>query len=91
MEGRYHGKPATVWSLGVLLFTMVCGRFPGPNELQMIEDDIWLEPCLSKGEISIIKPKRPIVILNHAKQNKEKDRKGNTDSALYNFGIFQNF
>ncbi len=58
MEGRYHGKPATAWSLGVLLFTMVCGRFPEPNDLQMIEDDIWLEPGLSKGEIANIKTKK---------------------------------
>ncbi|XDV51738.1 hypothetical protein PO909_020565 [Leuciscus waleckii] len=46
-EGRYHGEPATVWSLGVLLFLLVCGRFPEPRDTQMIDDDIWSEPGLS--------------------------------------------
>lgn len=80
MEGRYHGKPATVWSLVVLLFTMVCGRFPESNDLQMIEDDIWLEPGLSKGEVAIIKTKNTNC---NFKSCKTEQRKNNT-------GIFQN-
>ncbi|XDV48846.1 hypothetical protein PO909_018201 [Leuciscus waleckii] len=46
-EDKYHGKPATVWSLGVLLFLLVCGRFPEPRDRQMIDEDTWSDPGLS--------------------------------------------
>ncbi|XP_016149733.1 serine/threonine-protein kinase pim-2-like [Sinocyclocheilus grahami] len=32
-RGRYHAKPATVYSLGVLLFAMLHGRFPKARDL----------------------------------------------------------
>jgi len=39
MKESYYGKPADIWSLGVLLFTMLCGTFPfsgnGERELAM--------------------------------------------------------
>ncbi|XP_039513040.1 serine/threonine-protein kinase pim-1-like [Pimephales promelas] len=46
-EGRYHGNPATVWSLGVLLFKIVFGHFPGPSELRVINSGTWIQPGLS--------------------------------------------
>ncbi|KAG1934696.1 serine/threonine-protein kinase pim-2 [Pimephales promelas] len=43
-EGKYHAKPATVWSLGVLLFLLVRGRYPKPKDLKRIYDDTWSKP-----------------------------------------------
>ncbi|KAG1935834.1 serine/threonine-protein kinase pim-2-like [Pimephales promelas] len=40
-RGNYHGKPATVWSLGVLLFVMVCGRFPKAKDHLRIKNKTW--------------------------------------------------
>lgn len=50
-EGKFHGNPATVSSLGVLLFLLVCGHFPKPYDLEMIYDGIWSDPGLSNGKM----------------------------------------
>ncbi|XP_067264291.1 uncharacterized protein pimr123 [Chanodichthys erythropterus] len=46
-DRRYHGEPATVWSLGVLLFEMLCCGFPKCADLDLIKDKLW-----SKDELS---------------------------------------
>ncbi|KAG1934331.1 serine/threonine-protein kinase pim-1-like [Pimephales promelas] len=46
--GFYHGKPATVWSLGVLMFTLVCGEFPSSDDLDMLNDNIWTRDGVSQ-------------------------------------------
>ncbi|ROL46377.1 Serine/threonine-protein kinase pim-2 [Anabarilius grahami] len=35
VNGGYHAKPATVWSLWILLFATVCGYYPSDNDLRM--------------------------------------------------------
>ncbi|ROL49932.1 Serine/threonine-protein kinase pim-1 [Anabarilius grahami] len=49
MKGEFHGKPATVWTLGILLFRMLCGYFPDTFDLYMINMNTWYIPGLTEG------------------------------------------
>ncbi|XP_059391912.1 serine/threonine-protein kinase pim-1-like [Carassius carassius] len=47
-RGKYYGGPATVWSLGIVMFTMLCGRFPNDYDLFLLQCKHWSKPGLSK-------------------------------------------
>ncbi|XP_056318764.1 serine/threonine-protein kinase pim-1-like [Danio aesculapii] len=45
--GKYYARSATVFSLGVLLYTMVCGYMPDHTDLEKIQHWLWYLPSLS--------------------------------------------
>ncbi|XP_035269171.1 serine/threonine-protein kinase pim-1-like [Anguilla anguilla] len=74
MDGEYHGRPATVWSLGVLLFALVCGSRPFRREQDIIGSELRFKEGVSDECKNLIRwclqrdpAKRPILeqILQH--------------------------
>ncbi|KAK2914141.1 hypothetical protein Q8A67_002540 [Cirrhinus molitorella] len=66
--GKYYAKPTTVWSLGILLFEMVCGYLPSAEDLFMTTANIWTSPGLSQKCCELIcdclqpKPKKRLAL-----------------------------
>ncbi|XP_051721525.1 serine/threonine-protein kinase pim-2-like [Ctenopharyngodon idella] len=48
MYGVYHGEPATVWSLGILLFVILFWEYPSRRDLRMISKNVWKKEGLSE-------------------------------------------
>ena len=46
---RYYARPATVWSLGILLYNMIMGDVPFANEVEIVRAEIHLAEDVSKG------------------------------------------
>ncbi|KAL1264735.1 hypothetical protein QQF64_005090 [Cirrhinus molitorella] len=52
-SGKYYGRPATVWSLGIVMFALLCGHFPSDFDLFLLQYKSWCKPGLSKGLFSM--------------------------------------
>ncbi|KAK3543311.1 hypothetical protein QTP70_014029 [Hemibagrus guttatus] len=95
-EGQYLGRPSTVWSLGVLLFNLVCRDLPFDNE-DNVYRNMHLAPSLSGDCCDLIwwcleqdPQSRPTFeeILRHkwfmGLQNKVKDKQQEENRPNYN-------
>ncbi|XP_062345091.1 serine/threonine-protein kinase pim-1-like [Cinclus cinclus] len=53
--GRYHGQPATIWSLGILLYQLVCRHLPFKSREDIVRGQLFFPPRVSQECQHLIK------------------------------------
>ncbi|XP_053085640.1 serine/threonine-protein kinase pim-2-like [Pangasianodon hypophthalmus] len=55
VEQKYEAEPATVWGLGVLLYSLLCGEEPFYERVEIVKGKLHLPKDLSKASCSLIR------------------------------------
>ncbi|NXB42648.1 PIM1 kinase, partial [Leucopsar rothschildi] len=45
----YHGQPATIWSLGILLYELVCGHLPFKTSEDIVRGQFFIPLWVSQA------------------------------------------
>ncbi|NXV58059.1 PIM1 kinase, partial [Molothrus ater] len=48
LSGCYHGQPATIWSLGILLYELLCGHLPFHTNKDIVWGQLFFLPRVSQ-------------------------------------------